>query len=589
MNFLALTFAALSLANTSKQICFFSLNEEKEFHVTKDFMTKLNKVSPTLIVVKEFMSQGDKPNQAFKKMMDSGTKCDGLVISGHHVATYGGKRAKGRLDLNYLETLACDPKYSEWFRNISATWLQGCRTLGVGEIAQDNESVDADHHTNRVGRVLEEDNLDHNFAELNMEFSSTLDQDNPLASRYLRVFPEAKIFGWTKSAPGTKSHSWNSILYHMAQTSRHLSADNSFPSESPQSSEISAKSAVDYANAVLLTLKKFSVDQKRCEDFAIQGWLSHGNVGYPTKFRFDNPDLRAYSSLANNSDGRLEEAKEIDCALKAAVKNEDQALLSRTLDRILSDPQLFRYSFNTIVDLRKQLAGKSDAAANIILHKMQNHPGTQIFLESKIRSPQVGTLRKIDYYRFQEDLFGKPNIEVGHAIAKNAIKELGRPLPPTDEGAENPNRSRILASNYRATLFQSLLKNGIVGKDFYSELLRSNPEGDVLYSMARYAKEFNPKNSSTLLIAISNSPQADRSVGRRVSRELVQVMGIAEFDQIQPQIAARLEPVVPTWGVTNESYPTLNTRESASPAAPVPRPTRPRPAQDFDFTRPLGN
>ena len=44
------------------------------------------------------------------------------------------------------------------------------------------ESVD--QHMGRVGDVLTEDHLERSFADLNMEFSATLDQDNPLSSRY---------------------------------------------------------------------------------------------------------------------------------------------------------------------------------------------------------------------------------------------------------------------------------------------------------------------------------------------------------------------------------------------------------------------
>ena len=65
-----------------------------------------------------------------------------------------------------------------------------------------------------------QDGLEQSFADLSFEFSTTLDQDNPLASRYLRVFPEANVFGWTKSSPGEKSGSERSLLYHMAHMAR---------------------------------------------------------------------------------------------------------------------------------------------------------------------------------------------------------------------------------------------------------------------------------------------------------------------------------------------------------------------------------
>jgi hypothetical protein len=80
--------------------------------------------------------------------------------------------------------------------------------------------LQADYHMQRVGAELVQDGLEQSFADLSFEFSTTLDQDNPLASRYLRVFPEANVFGWTKSSPGEKSGSERSLLYHMAHMAR---------------------------------------------------------------------------------------------------------------------------------------------------------------------------------------------------------------------------------------------------------------------------------------------------------------------------------------------------------------------------------
>ena len=150
-------------------------------------------------------------------MVESGVVCDGLVISGHHTGSFGGKRAKGSLSIDLMEELSCNPKYKALFNNVKGLWLQGCRTLGVSKI----ETTDtADFHTQRVGAVLDEDHLTQSFSDLNIEFSATLDQDNPLSSRYLRVFPRATTFGWTKTAPGSKSRSQYSVPFHIAHMAR---------------------------------------------------------------------------------------------------------------------------------------------------------------------------------------------------------------------------------------------------------------------------------------------------------------------------------------------------------------------------------
>ena len=270
-------------------VCYFSLNKKDEEPVAREFVQKLNSVSSVKIVVKEFqpdkadfskdqLKKGEAaPNAAFKKMVESGTRCDGIVISGHHTGSWGGHRSNGRLSMDFMETLSCDPKYADFFRNVNAVWLQGCRTLGVGEIVPDNSRFDANYHTNRVGAVLEEDGLPQNFQQLNTEFSSTLDQDNPLDSRYLRLFPAAKLFGWTETAPGEKANSQFSVLYHIAHMARMMDAQDKFPDISPLSPTIDEKSALKYLDAVVLALGRMGEGEKGCEEITTKAWLAHGS------------------------------------------------------------------------------------------------------------------------------------------------------------------------------------------------------------------------------------------------------------------------------------------------------------------------
>ena len=170
---LFLIFPKVLIAEEPFRICYFSLNNEKEFTETKKFAAKLNKFSPRKIIVTEYQNPDNnlETNKSFQAMIDGGAVCDGLVISGHHSGSFGGKRAKGQLELDFMENLACDPKYKAWFERINALWLQGCRTLGIGAIASeeddDDDETSADFHTQRVGNVLEEDHLTQGFAELN--------------------------------------------------------------------------------------------------------------------------------------------------------------------------------------------------------------------------------------------------------------------------------------------------------------------------------------------------------------------------------------------------------------------------------------
>lgn len=537
---LLLATPALALANPAPapgplRICYFSLNEEREELETRRFMENIQRVHGLRVEVREFLTRGGNPAESFRKMVESGTRCDGLVISGHHTGSWGGHRAgqQRKLSMDFIESLSCDPKHAAWFQSINAAWLQGCRTLGVGEIAADDEQYDADHQTNRVGQVLEADNLGGGFAELNMEYSTTMDQDNPLASRYLRMFPAAKLFGWTKSAPGEKAKSYRSILYHMAQTARLMDGD-AFPTQAPSERALSPLNAARYANAMLLTLSRFSADDRACENMAVQGWLAHGNVGRPRDYFFDNPDLKALPSLNASGDADLLKAKEIDCLLKAAAREPDaaklQAKVNAALGLIAGNPTFMRYSFNTLVDLRNQLASNRDPKrkemAARILARMKATPGLTDFLKEKMQSRQVGLMRKIDYYRFHLLLTGAANPAMEAAIRAKALAELSRELPPAPEPlalgvVETPveatrrrgmNRSRQLAQAYRASMIQSLIKNRLGGAEFYRGLLAAKPEVDVLQSLARHGQGSDPQGFSAALRAETESQLAARGV-----------------------------------------------------------------------------
>ena len=331
--------------SSAAKICYFSLNNEKEFHEMDKLVKKLNKHSKEKIEIQEFLTKGANAEVAFSKMVKSGVKCDGLVISGHHTGSFGGERASGGLSISFMEKLSCKKENKEFFNHIKALWLQGCRTLGVGKI-ETYES--ADFHTGRVGNVLAEDHLERSFADLNFEFSATLDQDNPLSSRYLRVFPRATAFGWTKTAPGKKSHSEFSIPFHIANMA-HISEKRYF--DNPVSEKISVESAVKYLKAIENILGKDlsrGCEISRNENSSVKAWINHGNKKKRYKYAYINSDLNAYESLFKTKDETLNRAKELECILKESKNPED---VLPYLDEILNNEKLIGYSFNSLYEL----------------------------------------------------------------------------------------------------------------------------------------------------------------------------------------------------------------------------------------------
>ena len=400
-------------------ICYFSLNNEKEFHESAKLVKKLNKVSPEKIQVFEYQTEGDNPEESFGKMLDSGQRCDGLVLSGHHTGSFGGKRAQGSLGIDFLEKMSCDPRHKDFFSNIKSLWLQGCRTLGQRIVGDERDS--ADFHRERVGEVLEEDHLDQGFAQLEMEFSDTLDQENPLSSRYLRAFPRASVFGWTRTAPGERAGSQLSLLYHLAHMGR-LTDDRKNYFENP-SKKLRDETALHYANVFLLLFNRDMLGpacSRYYEELAADAWLFHGQAkkdaeGNPLPLSFANPDLQAYPSLDTSGNPLLKLAKELDCGLKDDGMSFGE--LTGILDKILQDENLIGYNFNGLVEVVKKYQERGGADWKRLQSYLKNSEVLAKFIGKKLRSPSVGTLRKIDYYALYRSL-GMPEEAIQEAIEK---------------------------------------------------------------------------------------------------------------------------------------------------------------------------
>ncbi len=447
-------------------ICYLSLNNEKEFTVTQSFMDGLNKKTGSDIKVIEFQSPEKEanPEKSFERMIESGAPCDGLVISGHHYGKFGGKQANGQLGIDFMEKLSCNPKYKEWFSNIKSLWLQGCRTLGVGteeHIASDQD-VDADYHTMRVGNVIGEDNLQTNFADLNMEFSGTLDLDNPLSSRYLRVFPRATVFGWTKSAPGENAKSEYSIPYHMA----HIAALNEgktakYIDPSLMSTDVAAK----YANAVLGLFKPDKGD--KCEFNNIDAWINHGHVKNNGVIPgFDNPDLQAFPALAAQDNPKLKQAKDLACLLDRAESEED---ILKYVDSILADKELIAFNFNNLWELIHRLKKEGSSVEEKVRKKLRENVELNAFISKKLYTKNLGILRKIDYYSFLRDLKLEPIPAVEDKILEASQKIFSIK-------ADDYN-----GVDFQITLIQSLAKNKLLASKRGRDLIlraseNSNPD-----------------------------------------------------------------------------------------------------------------
>ena len=454
----------------SFHICYFSLNNEKEFTTAKEFTDKLNERSKTRkITVKEYLTEGEEPNESFQKMMDEGAKCDGLVISGHHTGSFGGKRSQGSLGIDFLEELACKPEYQEWFQKIQALWLQGCRTLGVKIEAIGADGETADDHTSRVGAELAADDLNQSFAELNMEFSGTLDQDNPLSTRYLRLFPHANVFGWTKSAPGEQARSHLSIPYHMAHIAYRLNGKGNFPPH-PTEGELSEEDAALYTQALSTTLTALNSGVTVCEQILTEAWMHHG-YNEAGSFHFINRDTIAYPRLfSSDSKDFLLDVKRIECLLRTANNEED--ILS-ALEESTSSEEKIHYLLHTIYEKLK--GASSEKARQFLLKK----PILINFLEKKLQSKKLGILRKIDYYAFYRDLKEEKLEKVESLIKEKIFEQLEKPHDPNDWST----------IDYNITLLKSLGKHDMLSVKDLLNIVEKTPNPYILRTAIIIARD----------------------------------------------------------------------------------------------------
>lgn len=422
-------FLALNTSYAQVNLCYFSLNNEKEVQVMQSFAKELNLYSEEKINVKEFQELGSNPVTSFKNMVKSNYRCDGLVISGHHTGSFGGKRANGPLSVELLEKLSCNPDYANWFNQISAVWLQGCRTLGVTINAEEYEDYEegADFHTRRLENLLEEDALEQSLLQINMEFSDVLDQDNPLQTRYLRTFINATLFGWTKTAPGVNAQSEKSIPYHISHISRILnpSKEAFFQNPSTKMKPVTAKRYSDILIASLTRTRpgNYVLKNRIDEQALIDGWLEHGQAIGDFPFSFTNPDLMAYKSISSGKTA-LSKAKQLSCNLQqASSKNEEQLLAA--LRDILQTKEMIYYNLNLIAKLMYSFEEKNKLELLSKMREMLKESSnfTEVIYQ-KLTNKEIGLMRFLEYYQIYTIVVGKRNLSIEKIIRSKAFAIL---------------------------------------------------------------------------------------------------------------------------------------------------------------------
>ena len=476
--------AFAGFAQAAPTLCFFSLNNEREFELTRAFLLDAGRQGGGVIDTLELHQPQREldAERSFRNMLDSGEVCDGLVISGHHTGSFSGARARGSLTINALEEMSCAPRYRGFFRHLKAVWLQGCRTLGARPLAEapgiDHE-FNADYHMQRVGAELMRSGVRQSFAELSFEFSSTLDQDNPLASRYLRVFPAASVFGWTRSSPGFKAKSEKSLLYHMAHMTQ---LSRGVPLFDP-----SRASAVSHRRDMSEALGGVLAGAPSYQGLASEAWLSHGKVKR-SGFGYDNPDLATYAPLLESGENRLLAAGDLGCDLRNAGDTEE---MQRSLARIIDDPFYAAHNLNAIWEIYRAHEQTRPESVDALRTQLLASETLMALLRGKLISPSTGLLMKIEYYGFYRALTGESNENYERLIRENVVYFMF---------ASDLAGSSYDIRDFREALLLSLYEHRLAGTAFYDGIIQSpDVPASSLYAIAWSFLKHSPPESARLM------------------------------------------------------------------------------------------
>jgi hypothetical protein len=431
--------------NRSGTICYFSLNNHKEQKYMQNLATTRNKKTGSNIQVVEYMTTPKgNPQVDFERMVKDNAKCDALVISGHHYGEWDGVRTNGGLTISFLEKMACDPRYENWFKQINSLHLQGCRTIGAEDIVSNNPN----DHTIRVNAVATEDDIDANdvVRDLNYGFSNLLSKSNVLSSRYLKVFPRATTFGWSNSAP-TFGKSEMNLLDHIAHMAR---INKPYTVANEQRVEVSNENAAKLADAVLNMIHKPASPRELypCEDKSIAGWEKIGG------------GTRALHSFAHDShrNPQLEYARQLGCKLKNAKTSADR---KSALEEIIKSETLIGQNFNYMIELMQ------GPHRNEVARVLSKSPLLEKFVGDAVNAPNVGLFVKIDYYSFYKKVFGRSSPSLERIINGESLPYLRRPLP-------SDSIKRTDAVRFNAVLNNSMVQNEFITESFMRELASQN-------------------------------------------------------------------------------------------------------------------
>ena len=457
-------------------ICYFSLNNPKEYKTFKRYTRAANEQLKTektaegkplcSVSTSEHLPLNEDAEIAFENLVKSNKRCHGLVFSGHHAGRWAGERAGGGLSLDFIEKLSCKPEYKDFFKNINALWLQGCRTLGSADVIKK-------HTGSQTDRLVA--SLDHfvydRIEDFQTTFPALLDNENPYTARFSRIFSGANMFGWNASAPGMDAKSENSLPRHIFNMSRFMNNNQdvkSSPSHIPTAGSMNTEEAGRFLIGVVGLLNE---NQLTCGggEYGTQSWESHWGDHSLAK------GLRALTQEEKEKQGKIQNFK---CRLMNAGLLEEKPL-QNLIDDILKDPSLIPHIYDSLYSTLKELKGKKPKLYNTLLAKLKNNEDVKSFLNSRIESPVTGPINKMYYLEGYKELFKQDTRKIDR-FRKQILEESIAKYWEIEALSGN----RIFEDtvmNYHKTLIKALGEHDILSADlnrsqqFLEKIFKSTP------------------------------------------------------------------------------------------------------------------
>ena len=467
-------------------ICFFELDNTKtsqnfKGRVTKQKMKGCPKVKEAgNMMVYCYQPRGgdnaESGGQGFermiKEMKKEGQKCDALVFSGHHTGDWFGKT--GTLWLKDIEALSCKEEYKNWFQNIKALWLDGCNTITDNFIQSSGIIKSPDSETVRVVEKEVEDKtkLSRNYMNMfQQSYAGSLDENTPLSSRYLRMFPNTQIYGFNGAAPEGNTMGQTSFIYnHLTKLGQALKSETEFNNVSDDFTRgLKAMFSEDLCDPEKIEAwEKAGWEELRMQGIEHQDYTKAYQLGCDlilAKQVLDNPkSSEAQKALARQiiNDPKYKgtdalklankilenpNSKEAVQLAKLSVVNTLKAVNEMDRDVTENDKTFSHILFNNIYDTwntAKKYKNRDSDFFDDVQSEFKKKSFTKS-LEERITSPYTASLRKGDYIKFYTDVHDVNINKSGKKakFVKTEIDKLVKKASSVFEDLKSPRQLRL--------------------------------------------------------------------------------------------------------------------------------------------------